>query len=408
MAALEQTLFASGLPVEALMEKAALAVVRRLRQAEPVQPVLVLAGPGHNGGDGLVVARELHLAGWPVRLWCPWSRLKPLTEAHRRHAAWLGIPALEGEPDPAEGALWIDALFGVGQSRRLEAPLEELLQRRQQQRPDRLLAIDVPTGLCSDTGRPLGAVAATARTTFCLGLLKQGLLQDVALRHVGWLERIDLALPAALLEALPSTQPLALGGATAAADLAALPRPLADPAAGKYGRGRLLVVAGSTAYRGAAALALAGATASGVGSLRRPCPRRWPRGSGRASPTWWCRPPWGPRPPGTRPGELPAEGLARLDAVVLGPGLGRPPAPAGERPGGGGVVAGPGRLRGLLVLDADGLNRLADPAWLARRAGPTWITPHRGSSIGSSPAWRRRLPWRPPAGRRSRWAPRCC
>ncbi|MFM7675731.1 MAG: NAD(P)H-hydrate epimerase, partial [Synechococcus sp.] len=265
MAALEQALFASGLPVEALMEKAALAVARRLRASEPRQPVLVLVGPGHNGGDGLVVARELHLAGWPVRLWCPWSRLKPLTEAHRRHAAWLGLPALEGEPDPADGALWIDALFGVGQSRRLETALEALLERRQQQVPDRLLAIDVPTGLCSDTGRSLGAAAATARTTYCLGLLKQGLLQDGALRHVGRLERIDLALPAALLETLPAGQPLVVGGATSAADLASLPLPAADPAAAKYGRGRLLVVAGSTAYRGAAALALAGASGSGVG-----------------------------------------------------------------------------------------------------------------------------------------------
>ncbi|MEB3303961.1 MAG: NAD(P)H-hydrate epimerase, partial [Cyanobacteriota bacterium] len=73
MAALEQQLFASGLPVEALMEKAALAVSRRLLEGSPSNPelplaagVVVLVGPGHNGGDGLVVARELHLAGLPV------------------------------------------------------------------------------------------------------------------------------------------------------------------------------------------------------------------------------------------------------------------------------------------------------------------------------------------------------
>ena len=73
MAALEQQLFASGLPVEALMEKAALALAQRL-QLGPMAPQLrqngavVLVGPGHNGGDGLVIARELHLAGLATRV----------------------------------------------------------------------------------------------------------------------------------------------------------------------------------------------------------------------------------------------------------------------------------------------------------------------------------------------------
>ena len=86
MAALEAQLFASGLPVAALMEKAALALSRRILAFKetssslgmPSCGVLVLVGPGHNGGDGLVVARELHLAGVPVRLWRPFEQSKPL------------------------------------------------------------------------------------------------------------------------------------------------------------------------------------------------------------------------------------------------------------------------------------------------------------------------------------------
>ena len=80
MAGLESRLFESGLPVEALMEKAALAVSRRLMALLDELPrvenkdVLVLVGPGHNGGDGLVLARELHLAGRSVRLWSPFER----------------------------------------------------------------------------------------------------------------------------------------------------------------------------------------------------------------------------------------------------------------------------------------------------------------------------------------------
>ena len=226
MAALEAQLFASGLPVEALMEKAALAVSRRLLQALQAPPqdrtghlkldrmagVVVLVGPGHNGGDGLVVARELHLAGVPVRLWCPFERRKPLTEAHWSHARWLGIPSLDAPPDPADPALWIDALFGNGQVRPLGEAMEALLRARERAGAGPLVAIDVPTGLCADTGRLLGAQAARANLTLCVGLWKQGLVQDPALRWVGRLERVDLGFPAALLETLPSDQPLGLGG----------------------------------------------------------------------------------------------------------------------------------------------------------------------------------------------------
>ncbi|MEB3233956.1 MAG: NAD(P)H-hydrate epimerase, partial [Cyanobacteriota bacterium] len=150
MAALEQQLFANGLPVEALMEKAALALTAALRRDWGDQlaraGAVVLVGPGHNGGDGLVIARELHLAGLAVAIWSPFERHKPLTAAHLRHARWLGIEVLPIPPDPAGPALWIDALFGIGQSRPLSEPLAELLRQRQTLQPGGLVAIDVPSG----------------------------------------------------------------------------------------------------------------------------------------------------------------------------------------------------------------------------------------------------------------------
>ena len=83
MAALEEQLFASGLPVEALMEKAALAVSRLLLEQHGERlgrhGALVLVGPGHNGGDGLVIARELHLAGISTAIWSPFGHHKPLS-----------------------------------------------------------------------------------------------------------------------------------------------------------------------------------------------------------------------------------------------------------------------------------------------------------------------------------------
>ncbi len=374
MAALEGELFASGLPVEALMEKAALAVSRRLLEGSPSNPglplaagVVVLVGPGHNGGDGLVVARELHLAGVPVRLWCPFERRKPLTERHLSHARWLGIPVLEEPPDPRDGGLWIDALFGNGQRRPPGEAIESLLGARELAGAGALLAIDGPTGLCFDTGRVLGRQAARADLTLCIGLWKQGLVQDPALGWVGRLERVDLGLPRALLASLPLEQPLGLGGPGGGQeDGVRAPRPKPDPAAGKYGRGRLLVIAGSDTYRGAAHLALAGATASGVGSLRAVVPPRV------ADHLWMVMPHvvLEQRP-------LAEGGLERLDAVLVGPGLGPLAAGAGKNgdrePWWEDLQAFPG----LLVVDADGLNRI-QPTWLKRRAGPTWITPHAG------------------------------
>lgn len=388
MAELEQRLFDSGLPVEALMEKAALAVSARILAAHP-EAALVLVGPGHNGGDGLVVARELHLAGVAVRIWCPFEQLRPLTASHRRHAHWLGIPALTAPPDPDDPCLWIDALFGIGQNRPPGEEIEAMLTERERQRPGRLVAIDGPSGLCADRGAVLGRVAARAARTYCIGLIKRGLVQDSALHWVGQLERIDLSLPSSLLETLPPTNPLAL----APADRAGSPWPQPDPASSKYGRGRLLVVAGSRRYLGAADLALRGAAASGCGYLRAALPRELEAALWSVHPEVVSEAFLGAfAGGGLALADLPDGWLDRLDAVLLGPGLGAP-----------GPGFDPAELRrwqqlqafaGLLLLDADGLNRLAAGAagmaalaWLHGRSGPTWLTPHSGEFARVFPAW---------------------
>jgi NAD(P)H-hydrate epimerase len=346
-------------------------------------------------------------------IWSPFSEHKPLTACHWRHALWLGIERLS-QPPPAEGpALWIDALFGIGQRRPPGAAIETLLAERQRLQPAALVAVDVPTGLCADSGRLLGAVAARACTTYTIGLIKTGLVQDQALSWVGKLERIDLALPQALLDRLPQQQPLAL----AVADLAELPGLPLDPALGKYGRGRLLLVAGSDRYRGAAALALAGATASGCGSVRAALPEAVAAGLWQSQPQVVIQRSLSSGPAGGLAlGELQSTDLQRLDALVLGPGIGTA---VGEKAVGEKAVdiAGDGAVSGswagggayigeeisgaeldfwralqrspaLLLLDADGLNRLAGPiaqqfgvspaAWLSGRLGPSWITPHAG------------------------------
>ena len=397
MAALEEQLFASGLPVETLMEKAALAVAQRLRQPDwwpqlQQRGALVLVGPGHNGGDGLVVARELHLAGVAVRLWCPFERRKPLTEAHWRHAQWLGLAVLEQAPAPNDPAIWIDALFGIGQQRPLPTAIGTLLEQRRRIHNAPLLAIDLPSGLCADSGQPLGGGTACATLTCCIGLVKQGLVQDSALAWVGSLERIELGLPARLLADVPDGQPLLLHPQDA--DLA--PWPSIPEAASKYSRGRLLVVAGSDAFRGAAHLCLLGASAAGCGSLHAVLPRAV------ADQLWQHMPHVVVRAAldsaadgGLNLAGLPASTLERQDVVVLGPGLGSGLG-SGSKPGSAPEAQAAADWRpeaddnwkalqstgALLVLDADGLNRLAQSAdaqgWLRHRSGPTWLTPHRG------------------------------
>ena len=124
MGAAEQRLFDSGMPVAALMEKVGLAMAAWLLARRDLlhRGVVVLVGPGHNGGDGLVVARELNLAGIEVSLWCPLPIRKPLTAEHLRHGEWLGLSRLAEEPDPGGAALWGDAGFGLGPSRAQGGP----------------------------------------------------------------------------------------------------------------------------------------------------------------------------------------------------------------------------------------------------------------------------------------------
>ena len=376
MLTLEQQWLASGLPVAALMESVGQGMAEWcLQRPERLQHgVLVLVGPGHNGGDGLVLGRKLREAGVAVRVWAPLPLRQSLTQEHWRHLLWLGVSPLTAPPAPGDPALWIDALFGLGQKRPLPSDLADLLQRRHRQAPGRLISLDVPAGLHSDSGCPVEGVAARASDTLCVGLIKRGLVQDSALDFVGGLHRIDPGVPERLCAALPAPVMRRL----MPSDLTTLPRPEQSQTAMKYQRGRLLLVAGSDRYRGAALLALQGAMASGIGSVEACVP------AAVAEQLWQLAPEvvldgslrsdaagaldWG--------AAMGARDWSRLDALLIGPGWGRIEAP--WDPWAEPLLD----LKGLLVIDADGLNQLARSSegwrWLLKRSGPTWITPHGG------------------------------
>ena len=156
---------ASGKSVIELMENAGKAVAQAIEKRWSARSVIVLCGPGNNGGDGFVAARHLSSTGWPVRVALIGSR-DHLTGVARHHAEfWRGTiePLAPAVLDGAE--LVVDAIFGAGLSRALEgSSLETLAAAARRKLP--IVAIDVPSGLMGDTGEALGAVASVLTVTF--------------------------------------------------------------------------------------------------------------------------------------------------------------------------------------------------------------------------------------------------
>ncbi len=374
MRAIEARLWAAGLPVAALMEKVAGLLTQRLIALYPLathRRLGVLIGPGHNGGDALVVARELHFRGYQITLCCPFERLKELTTSHRRYAHSLGIPCLSEVAGLADCDGLIDGLFGLGLARDITEPIAALIDQVNGWQVDRgqrpLISIDLPSGLHSDSGQVLGT-ALRATHTLCLGLWKLGILQDQALAFVGQAELIDFDLPLADVQAVVGPDP-SVQCVTAAGAIAALPLPR-PPATHKYQLGHLLLIAGSGRYLGASLLAGLGARASGVGMLSIAVPATLKPLLAMQLPEALiiaC--------PETADGAIahlpPDLNLTAFTAIAGGPGL---TAAATA------VVAQVLASDRPLILDADGLNILAQSGvqTVLKRSAPTLLTPHLG------------------------------
>ena len=165
MAEADRLTVAAGTPAIDMMESAGSAVSREIERRWPVRPVIVLCGPGNNGGDGFVAARHLAEAGWPVRIALLGPRDHLKGEARHHAERWSG--AVEPlTPAALNGAgLVVDAIFGAGLSRPLEGPAAETLASAARRGP-LIVAIDVPSGLMGDTGEALGAVEAVLTVTY--------------------------------------------------------------------------------------------------------------------------------------------------------------------------------------------------------------------------------------------------
>ncbi|WP_191487909.1 NAD(P)H-hydrate dehydratase [Pseudomonas sp. FEN] len=246
---------AAGVSSFDLMGNAGAAVSREIERRWTPRPVVVLCGPGNNGGDGFVTAYLLAQAGWPVRVAMLGSRADLKGEAGQHAQRWGGeVETLS--PLVLEGAeLIVDALFGAGLSRPLEGQaLETLAAASHGTAP--LVAIDTPSGMMGDSGEALGAVPAALTVTFFRK--KQGHLLLPGRDLCGGVVVVDIGTPEAVLDVIaPQTfenHPLLW--------LASLPRTEADT--DKYSRGHALIFGGYP-MTGAARMAARGAARAGAG-----------------------------------------------------------------------------------------------------------------------------------------------
>jgi ADP-dependent NAD(P)H-hydrate dehydratase / NAD(P)H-hydrate epimerase len=366
-----------GIPGPVLMENAAIGLADAIGDAFPAAGrVLIVCGPGNNGGDGFALARHLDGRGYEAQAFLL-GAARPsgdaLLQLEILERAGFACPQIGPGEDlsplleaAGRADLLVDALFGTGLKRPLEgffAEAASLLAGLGKE----VLAVDLPSGLDASLAHPVGpCLPATVSVTFAAPKLAH--LLAPACDLCGRLVVADLGLPAGMVDAAPGSFWL-----TTAEELSAelLPRPLG---AHKGDFGHLLLLGGSAGKAGAMVLAARAAVRGGAGLVTAAVPAPLlevvdgnslesmtlplaEKGGGFAAAGW---------------DEL-AAALAGKNALAVGPGLGR-----GEE-----AFALVRRLVGEsqlpLALDADGLNAFAgDLQALAGRPGPTVLTPHPG------------------------------
>jgi hydroxyethylthiazole kinase-like uncharacterized protein yjeF len=250
----EEMYRADALAVEAgvssltLMENAGRAVAEEIARRYGARPVLVLCGPGNNGGDGFVVARHLKRWGWPVRLALLGDRQSLKGDAAAMAALW------EGETEQGiaiSGArLIVDALFGAGLSKPFPADLAGAINGTGVP----VVAVDVPSGLDGRTGLPLGS-SVKADVTVTFFRRKPGHLLMPGRILCGEVVVADIGIPESVLQEIHPTAWLNTEIRTSGP----------TPAGHKYGRGHAVVVSGGPLNTGAARLAAEAALRSGAG-----------------------------------------------------------------------------------------------------------------------------------------------
>ncbi len=362
-------------PVHRLMDaagKRVAQVVLDLLRQRGGRTVAVLAGRGHNGGDGLAAARHLREAGAEVTvvLAAPAQDLQGEPARMLQAAVGAGVAVVEASEVSVDDVLAaadvvVDALAGTGFRGPARGTVAALIEAAGRCAAP-VVAVDVPSGVDADTGRWTGP-CVKAWATVTMGWPKPGLLLYPGAEMAGTVYVADIGYPAPLRRD-PGLRTFLVDSATVKS---LLPPRRPDTHKGTYGR--VLVVAGSVGFTGAAVLATRGALRAGAGLVTVAVPHSvYPIVASQVTEGM-------PTPLADEGGALGEGCLARLaglveasDVVAAGPGLSRAP----------GVAAVVEFLLGQTrpaVLDADALTVLAGRAGvLASARGPVVITPHPG------------------------------
>jgi hydroxyethylthiazole kinase-like uncharacterized protein yjeF len=247
---------AAGTPGTTLMERAGAAVADAISARFRAQTCVVLCGPGNNGGDGYVVARLLEARGWPVEVR---ALAPPATDdAREARARWDGAVGELGANLPA--GLYVDCLFGAGLARPLEGAAAAVAQRLAAT-PEKVVAVDIPSGVPGDTGAPLGP-SVSAGLTVTFHAKKPAHVLEPGRARCGEVVVADIGLGSTRSDLYENGPELWL------------PRfPWPEATAHKHERGRLIVVSGDAWSTGAARLAARGGLRIGAGLVTIFSPR---------------------------------------------------------------------------------------------------------------------------------------
>ncbi|MCM1541271.1 MAG: NAD(P)H-hydrate dehydratase [Blautia sp.] len=349
-----------GIPGMTLMERAALAAMDYIARRWESGSALILTGMGNNGGDGLALARLLAEKGWQAEVWCVGNEGKATEQwKSQRHVLDSYPVRFSSAPERNEYTVMVDALFGVGLSREIAGEYALAVAEFQKRRGFKL-ALDIPSGVDSDTGKVWGtAVKADATVTF--GFMKRGLGLYPGCDLAGEIVTADIGI----------TERSFFGREPETFTFAGEPESLLPDRAGDGNKGtfgKVLLAAGSVNMAGAAVLAAKAAYRAGAGMVKVISPEENRVVLQTAVPEALFGTPW----------EL-AASLEWADAAVIGSGIGKSQSAINS------LRQALQYGRKPLVIDADGLNLLAENEELCRlleeqgaKGRNVVLTPHVG------------------------------
>jgi ADP-dependent NAD(P)H-hydrate dehydratase / NAD(P)H-hydrate epimerase len=360
----ENAAFARGVEVEALMDQAGAGVARAVANFFPNPGTcVVFAGKGHNGGDALVAAERLKQAGWKIEVRLAFAVGDCSELTRKKLQALRAVERGSGNGTPTTGTLKalppliiLDGLLGLGAKPPPRGPIRAACRDINQLRRERnayVFAVDLPTGLDSDSGKT-DRNGVVADFTVTIGFAKPGLVADGALDFVGRLEVVPLDELRS-----PERKPKEIVACTPV-----LRELLSRRKYSTYKNqcGRIGVVAGSQGFIGAALMTLQGSLRAGAGLVEVFVPEEiYPIVAAAA-----------PQEAMVKPAQSYRELLKeKIDVWALGPGLAKTRASE--------ILELIEKAKQPMVIDADGLNILAEEiSSLKRCKGERLLTPHPG------------------------------